>query len=356
MSKRIRGFEEVTESLAGLSDDELREAVTGSHVNWTAWAGHQRTRLGGHELFVKRVPLTRRELDAPGSTANLFGLPVFYNYGVGSAGFGAYRELHAHRLVTDLVLRGVTEGFPLLYHHRVLPRLVAPPPFPLERSRYLARWNNDATIAEYFDARHSATHELWLIAEHIPHELFNWQPANQNRTSEMVAALREAAAAMNTAGVVHFDAHSGNSLTDGDRFCVSDFGLALSDQFDLSAEERSFLGAHGHYDHAQIIWSLALPLAGTYGQLSPAEKARVNAGLGEPIDPATPGFLDAVLANLESVAEPLGLHADYAETLCRFRDVIIAMRDFILAISRPDKQARFDDTAMQALLASADAL
>lgn len=44
------------------------------------------------------MPLTDVELRPENvrSTANLFGLPTFYQYGVGSAGFGARRELAVH--------------------------------------------------------------------------------------------------------------------------------------------------------------------------------------------------------------------------------------------------------------------
>lgn len=79
--------------------------------------------VAGVPVFVKRVPLTDVELrpEHVRSTANLFELPLFYQYGVGSAGFGAWRELAAHLMTTAWVLRNEYAGFPLLYHWRVLP-------------------------------------------------------------------------------------------------------------------------------------------------------------------------------------------------------------------------------------------
>jgi hypothetical protein len=49
-------------------------------------------------VFIKRVPLTDLELQSKNfmSTANIFDLPMCYQYGVGSAGFGAWRELATH--------------------------------------------------------------------------------------------------------------------------------------------------------------------------------------------------------------------------------------------------------------------
>jgi len=54
-------------------------------------------------VFVKKVPLTDLE-QLPQhfmSTKNLFDLPLGYQYGVGSAGFGAWRELATHVMTTN---------------------------------------------------------------------------------------------------------------------------------------------------------------------------------------------------------------------------------------------------------------
>ncbi|MFD1364018.1 hypothetical protein [Actinoplanes sichuanensis] len=70
-------------------------------------------------VFVTRVPLTDRELAHPRSTANLFDLPVRCQYGMyrlAGPGFGAWRELAANQTVTEGVLTGETESFPLLHH------------------------------------------------------------------------------------------------------------------------------------------------------------------------------------------------------------------------------------------------
>jgi hypothetical protein len=45
-----------------------------------------------------------------------------------------------------------------------------------------------------------------------------------------------------------FDAHFDNLLTDGRLVYFADFGLALSSEFELSAEEREFLSLHRDYD------------------------------------------------------------------------------------------------------------
>ena len=51
------------------------------------------------------LPLTDLELQPAHrhSTANLFGLPPYYHYRIGSCGFGSWRELEAHRMTTEWV-------------------------------------------------------------------------------------------------------------------------------------------------------------------------------------------------------------------------------------------------------------
>ncbi len=59
-------------------------------------------------VFVKKVPLTDLELQPENymSTANIFNLPMCYQYGIGSTGFGAWRELAAHVMITNWVITG----------------------------------------------------------------------------------------------------------------------------------------------------------------------------------------------------------------------------------------------------------
>lgn len=66
-----------------------------------------------------------------------------------------------------------------------------------------------------------------------------------NRACAM--AERELAAGisfMNSRGLLHFDAHFENILTDGQRLYFADYGLALSSGFELSPDEAGFFDRH----------------------------------------------------------------------------------------------------------------
>jgi len=103
----------VQDLLSGLSDEQLQAA---SETLPGVWGASGPATVGGATVFVKRVPLTEVEAANPYSTRNHFGLPMYYSYGVGSAGFGVWRELALHQTTSDL------PGFPVLLHHRVMSR------------------------------------------------------------------------------------------------------------------------------------------------------------------------------------------------------------------------------------------
>ncbi|MCW2874281.1 MAG: hypothetical protein JWL99_5601, partial [Streptomyces oryziradicis] len=121
---RLAAYGTVATHLSLLSDRRLSEVVAAVVPLGSGIGGRSaELEIDGTRVFVKRVPLTDIELwpQNARSTANLFRLPMFYQYGVGSAGFGAWRELAVHTMTTNWVLGNEYEGFPLMYHWRVLP-------------------------------------------------------------------------------------------------------------------------------------------------------------------------------------------------------------------------------------------
>lgn len=100
---------------------------------------------------MKRVPLTdlERRPEHIRSTANLFGLPLSCQYGVGavgSPGFGAWRELAVHTMTTNWALAGEYDGFPLLHHWRVVPHSTPLPEELADIDRAVAHWGGDPGV------------------------------------------------------------------------------------------------------------------------------------------------------------------------------------------------------------------
>src|ERR1700722_14825963 len=256
---RLARYSEVSSSLALLSDRKLGRLVddadsAGSGIGGTsAVAG-----VAGVPVFVKRVPLTDTER-RPGSvmsTANLFGLPVFCQYGVGSPGFGAWRELAANVMTTGWVLARRTEAFPLLYHWRVLPGAAALPEELAEVEAAVAYWGGSPAVRERISALAGASASVVLFSEHIPQVLPAWLGGQLSLGPQAVASactmlersLRAGLSFMNENGLLHFDAHFGNIVTDGQRLYFADLGLATSPRFDLSAAEADFAARHLSHD------------------------------------------------------------------------------------------------------------
>ncbi|MGW5140033.1 hypothetical protein ACWEPH_13245 [Nocardia beijingensis] len=87
---RMALYQRLSALLASHSDAELAELVDSGRVtSLGVGGGTARIDVEGVPVFTKRIPLTDRELAELGSTANLFDVPLFCQYGIGGPGFNA---------------------------------------------------------------------------------------------------------------------------------------------------------------------------------------------------------------------------------------------------------------------------
>ena len=244
---RMSAYATASSHLALLSDLALKRMVDQAPQVRPGIGGTSATvEAEGVRVFVKQVPVTEREL-RPGnvrSTANLFGLPGFYQYGLGSAGFGAWRELAAHIMTTNWVLSDEHRAFALLYHWRLLPGPASTEGVFAEFGDLdgaVAHWEGSAAVRDRLQALRDSPARLVLFLEHIPQTLASWT-ADQDLSafSRVDTQLADTTAFMRGRGLVHFDAHFLKHLDRRPRTVFSDFGLALSARFDLSDQERAF--------------------------------------------------------------------------------------------------------------------
>lgn len=360
LQARREAYSRVSTAMAYLDDAELRSAVLGAGSTARGgWGASHPAEIAGWRVFVKRVPLTEVERSHMFSTRNRFRLPSYYNYGVGSAGFGVFRELAGHIKTTNWVLEGAIESFPLLYHSRVMVRgsRSADPRFQLDD--YVRRWNGSKAVANYMKAREQAGHELWLVLEHFPYTVATWLPANQGAVDRVIDQLCGTITFLRSHGIVHFDAHTWNAVGDGEQLYVTDFGLVLDSQFDLTDRERAFLKKHSHYDYGQAVASIGLLVLGMFRSLEPRERDRLGNEYGLMPGAAPHQVLRRLLERLDALLDDgvLPLEAELAGTLMRYREVILFMTTFLSELERnPRKNTRYDDGALQRLLASAGLL
>jgi hypothetical protein len=277
LERRQRTYEVLATRIAELSDDDLASALAAEAVSWRASVHGSQSGVidvEGAKVFVKKISLAHLEQAAEGSTANLFGLPLFYQYGVGSAGFGAWRELGASLKASAWALSGECPYFPLVYHWRVLPR-TAPAPLSAKQSAWLDRapdyWDQSDAVRRRLKAISDASASIVLFLEFVPETLDEW--LKERRVGSRLDAafeadiwrfhdqLHDAAAFLNDHGMLHFDLNAFNVLTDGQQVYAADFGLALCTDFDLSPAERAFVETHRLYDRCYVTWAIAEWLA-----------------------------------------------------------------------------------------------
>jgi hypothetical protein len=250
-AERLSAHTAVGGHLSLLSDRRLGAAVAAAASLGSGIGGRSaELDIEGRRVFVKRIPLAGIELANAHSTANLFKLPMYYHYGVGSAGFGAWRELAVHTMTTGWVLENEYPGFPLMYHWRVLPD--SPPEGFADEfggiGGAVAYWGGSPAVRERLESIGRSTSSLVLFLEHLPHTLAAWLDGHEHAVPWAEDALARGTTFMSSRGLVHFDAHFDNVLTDGHRLYFADFGLALSSAFALAAPEAGFLSRHLAYD------------------------------------------------------------------------------------------------------------
>jgi hypothetical protein len=99
------------------------------------------------------------------------------------------------------------------------------------------------------DALTAASCSLVLFCEYIPRSLRDW--LREDPTNKAVVVEREFShivRSLRGRNLLHMDGHFDNLPTDGERICLTDFGLATSPAFEFSAVEREFVRRHATHD------------------------------------------------------------------------------------------------------------
>ncbi|MEU6826725.1 serine/threonine-protein kinase [Streptomyces atriruber] len=315
MREHLTAHSDASTALSLLSDQQLHRLVDSAEPLGVGIGGSSALlKVAGVPVFAKRVPVTERELrpEHVRSTANVFDLPAFCQYGVGSPGFGVWREVAAHTMTTNWVLTGQHHAFPLMYHWRVLPGPVQDLPDELaDVERAVAYWGGATAVRDRIEALKEAPASLVLFLEYVPQTLHEWlteQVRIGGRAADRACRLVEqelitGTSFMNDRGLLHFDAHFQNILTDGRRLYFSDFGLALSSRFDLSPEESGFLDRHRTYDRAYTLSYLVNALiSALYGYDRAEREALIRACADGAPPPAGPAEARAILTRYAPLA------------------------------------------------------
>lgn len=261
---RLACYSDVSTTLSLLNNQQLRELVENSTALGNGIGGSTALlQLENTLVFVKKIPITELEKSAENfmSTRNVFELPPFFHYGIGSLGHGVWREVAAHKMTTNWVLEKRSESFPLLYHWRVLPNLNQSSSE--EASDLVEFWGSGA-VEDRIKAIEYAVDCVVLFLEYIPYSLHDWlteqatlgEDTASSAFDKVESDLLNAVSFMNANELLHFDAHFRNILTDGNRLYISDFGLATSTRFELSSSEIEFYNRNKAHDECYVATEL----------------------------------------------------------------------------------------------------
>ncbi|MCC3373689.1 protein kinase family protein [Cohnella sp. REN36] len=270
---RLSRYADVSTALSLLSDEQLRERVDDATVLGTDIGGTTALlQLDNTSIFVKMIPIAEleRRKENMMSTRNVFELPPFFHYGIGSVGFGVWREVAAHTITTNWVLAKKCESFPFMYHWRVLPRMKRSST--MDDPQMIAFWGSDA-VRDRLEKMKQSVDCVVLFCEYFPYNLHEWlieqvqigEDAATSAFAMVESNLRSAVSFMNANELQHFDAHFRNILTDGNRVYISDFGLATSSRFELSDRELAFLEWNKTHDGCYVVTELVNWMARVLG-------------------------------------------------------------------------------------------
>ncbi|HCJ4394746.1 TPA: hypothetical protein ACHYN4_000322 [Legionella pneumophila] len=263
LTNRTEKYTIVSNALACKSNQQLQHILSAGKEMHTGIGGTSiQIEIEHIPVFVKKVPITELELRPNNfmSTANIFKLPMCYQYGIGSAGFSAWRELAAHVMTTNWVISGKCPNFPIMYSWRIIPNSLSKTDFSYWGSteQYLDYWENNESIKERVDGLNTANTSVLLFLEHFPKNLYqhlkeilssnHTELDSVNYLKNLINSFERVFEFMHENSFLHMDAHFHNILADEDDIYLSDFGLALSKNFDLSMTEQNFVNDHINYD------------------------------------------------------------------------------------------------------------
>ena len=346
LSSQIAQFDN-TKLYSILNNERANESNSGWGINNTIT-------FGKHRVFVKSIPITDAEYDNMFSTKNLYNLPTQYSYGIGSMGFGSFRELITYIKTTNWVLEGSITTFPLMYHYRIIPFISHQKDIDeAQLESYVDYWGGNSNVRKYFIDRARANYELVLFLEYIPFTLEAWLKENSDQLEKPLNDLRKTINFLRKQEIIHFDAHFRNVLTDGDRIYLTDFGLALDKSFTLTQEEKSFFEQNIFYDYGEILRNIGHIIQWSYDLCSQSDKHKIleKYKIREGLKPYE--VKSILLDNIEDIQSNGMIDLDdfFVASIVKYRSIIAMMQDFFSdMIDNKKKDTKLNHIKLQQLL------
>lgn len=350
---RKKTYFKLSSQIAQFDNTQLYSILNNERSNKSnsGWGINNTISFGEHKVFIKSIPITDVEYENMFSTKNLYNLPTYYSYGIGSMGFGSFRELITYIKTTNWVLEGAIATFPLMYHYRIVP-------FTSHRKdideaqlkSYVDYWGGNKNVRKYFIDRAKANYELVLFLEYIPYTLEAWLKENPDQLKKPLNDLRKTINFLRKQEIIHFDAHFRNVLTDGDRVYLTDFGLALDKSFTLTPEEKSFFEQNIFYDYGEVLRNISHMIQWSYDLCSQSDRHKIleKYQINKSLKPHE--VRSILLDNIEDIHSSGAIELDdfFVASIVKYRSIIALMQDFLSDMFNNNrKDTKLDRTKLQ---------
>ena len=222
------------------------------------------SKISGYDVFMKKIPLTTLEYNNMFDTSNLYNLPTFYNYPIGSAGINCFRELTMHIKTTNWVLEGKIKNFIMMYHYRIIKKenhIIDDIQKENINKKVETKWNGNKNIKKYLIERLNAPYEIIVVMEYFPITLNEWLKQDITNVYSYKKQIYPLLNFLQEQHVIHFDSHSKNFVVSKEGIIyMIDFGLVLDLEFNLKKEEIKFFNKNTMFDYGSSIMNILLPL------------------------------------------------------------------------------------------------
>lgn len=249
-NNRMSDYYLLQTKLSYLSNKEINSYIDNDKV--TASGITKIIDFDNKKIFMKAIPVAKLFCENQFDTSNLYNLPSYYNYGMGSAGINPWRELLTHIKTSNWVLNGDINYFPLLYHYRIIKN--SNKNFEtLMDDRSMRIWNNNPNIKKYLTDRENSSYKIVLLMEYIPHVLGKYLEDNPDFVESYHNQAQNIISFLNSKNILHNDAHLFNYLVDDNKkIYLTDFGLTLDLEFKLTKDEKKFMNKNQNIDKYYI--------------------------------------------------------------------------------------------------------
>lgn len=178
---------------------------------------------------------------------------------------------------------------------------------------------------------------------------------NLEKTPIVVEQMKDVLSFLRRRGIVHFDSHDHNILTDGSKLFLTDFGLVSDKSFELSERERVLLRENRYYDCGEFLCNFIDYAQYLINKLPAKKQDNLKSEYGLDDDALPRSTRTATLLDsLEQICADgwLKLPRTYLDVVAKHRDAILIMEGFFERMWGTNrKNYAYDRTRLRRLLA-----